>query len=345
MPFSSTDDATKQAEVLPASELMSDGSRSAVSKDSGQVPACPLCEAPNPKSVGSITPEQLKAAWQALGVSISDGAFGPLPEVSTVHLWQCVNCGFEYSHLALAGGALFYEELQRQLPNYYPRELPEYTRAVLFALEHRIPEVLDVGCGSGAFLDLARKAGLRTYGVELNPKAAAMAQQAGHTIYNDLLETIIARGQHPRFSLVTTWQVLEHVTDPVGFLRDCAQFVKPGGYLAVAVPAEDGINSLSPYNPHVWPPHHVTRWRLKHLRQLGEKIGLKYFTGGNDPMNAYAARYMWQLHNDLAPALKYKPYPGGKLLPRFLGAILARTRVERCLPDWGHSTYAFFIAR
>ena len=307
-------------------------------------PACALCAQENPTVVASVTPAQIQEAWGILGVSISTAALGDLALLETIKLWRCNNCGFEYSHLNLAGGALFYEELQRQLPNYYPTDSTEYSRAIQFACAHSIDEVLDVGCGAGAFLDLAKKAGLRTHGVELNPKGAAIARQKGHIVYNDLLRTIIAGGNHPRFELVTTWQVLEHVSDPVGFLWECAQFIKPGGCLAVAVPAEDGINSLSPFNPHVWPPHHVTRWRLTHLRQLGTKIGLKFVSGGNDPLNPYNARYMWELHNRLAPAFGYKPYIGGNSLSKMLAFASAKTGLHRFLPDWGHSTYAFFTS-
>ena len=307
-------------------------------------PACALCGQEKPTVVASVTPAQLQDAWRIIGVTISRAALSDLARLETVKLWRCTNCGFEYSHLEFAGGALFYEELQQQLPNYYPTDSAEYSRAIQFAREHGIGEVLDVGCGAGAFLDLAKKTGLRTHGVELNPKGAAIARSKGHTVYNDLLRTIIAAGDHPRFDLVTTWQVLEHVSDPAGFLWECAQLMKPGGYLAVAVPAEDGINSLSPYNPHVWPPHHVTRWRLTHLRQLGTKIGLKFVSGGNDRLNPYNARHMWELHNQLAPVFGYKQYPGGKFLPKVLALASAKTGLHKLLPDWGHSTYAFFTS-
>lgn len=307
--------------------------------------ACPLCECPHPIVRDSIKPGQIVKAWQALGVELSPAALGDFGSLAQVYLWECSSCGFQFSHLDHAGSALFYEELQCQLPNYYPPVSAEYPRAIAFAREHALTEVLDVGCGAGAFLNLAKKSGLDTHGIELNPKAAAVAREAGHTIYNELLETIIARGNYRRFSLVTTWQVLEHVPDPVTFLGECAELLKPGGFLAVAVPAEDGINSLAPYNPHVWPPHHVTRWRLKHLRQLGDKLQLKFIDGGNDPFDAYNARGMWELHNKLAPVFGYNPYPGGWFLPKLMAAGAARVHLHRLLPEWGHSTYAFYQKR
>jgi SAM-dependent methyltransferase len=316
----------------------------AQSRRAGEATACPLCHETQLSLLQSVQTEQLVEAWKVLGVTFTGGVPSEIESAEELKLWHCPSCGFEFSELERAGGAEFYKQLQQQLPNYYPRESPEYSRAILFAREHQLHEVLDVGCGAGAFLDQAGKAGLQTFGVELNPEAAAMARRAGHTIYNQLLSDIIQRGEHRKFELVTTWQVLEHVSDPVGFLADCAKFVAPGGYLAVAVPAEDSINSLCPYNPHVWPPHHVTRWRLKDLRRLGQKVGLRFYRGGNDPMNPYNARNMWELRNQLAPIFGYPEIPGGRILPKAAAAIAARTGLSKLLPAWGHSTYAFFQA-
>jgi SAM-dependent methyltransferase len=302
---------------------------------------CVLCGSDS-TTVAFVTVDQLRQAWKIMGVSFSSAAFGNLLRDEKINLWQCRNCGFEFSHLEHAGNGSFYEELQRQLPQYYHSGSPEFARAIRFARENQLHDVLDVGCGTGAFLDLAENAGLRTYGVELNPEAAASARLKGHVIYDELLETLIARGQHQRFDFVTLWQVLEHVSDPVAFLKQCATFLKASGYLALAVPSENGINALCRGNPHFWPPHHVTRWRLKDLRRVGEQAGLKFLVGGNDSFNPYNARYMWELHNRLAPAFAYSSRKGGSLLPKIIAAAVARVRLGRILPAWGHSTFAFY---
>src|SRR5688500_16311290 len=249
---------------------MSDESAKPVEIPSAQSvsPRCPLCGGTQATSIDSLTPAEIQIAWRTVGVPVSTAALGDLAQADRVHHWRCPNCLFEYSDPNYAGGAKFYGELQTALPRYYPSEALEFARALAFARAYKLSDVLDVGCGAGAFLNLAKSAGLRTHGIELNPKAAAIAEAGGHVIYSQLLHEIIAAagGKQPRFSLVTAWQVLEHVPDPGAFLRDCAQFVKAGGYLAVAVPTEAGINRLCPYNPHLWPPHHITRWRLAHLR-------------------------------------------------------------------------------
>ena len=330
-----------------ASEQETDATKEAAAKSHAVAPgdnACALCGVDSPVSVDAVTPSQLQAAWKLMGVSFSPEALGELLRVDRIHLWRCGNCGFEYSDLKQAGNGAFYEELQRQFSNYYPADSAEFLRAVNFARELQLKDVLDVGCGEGAFLDLARKAGLQTHGVELNAKAAAVARSKGHKVYDELLESMVARKNQPRFDLVTLWQVLEHVSEPVDFLKQCASFLRPTGYLAVAVPSESGVNTLCPYNPHCWPPHHVTRWRVKDLRRAGEKAGLKFLSGGNDPANMYHARSMWELHNKLAPAFGYSPRPGGKLFPKIVAAGATRLGATNLLPEWGPSTFAFYRA-
>jgi hypothetical protein len=113
--------------------------------------ACAICGADSPSSVDAVTPSQIEAAWKLMGVSLSREALGDLVGVERIHLWQCRNCGFEYSDLKYAGRGAFYEELQRQLSNYYPANSTEFSRAVNFAREFQLSEVLDVGCGEGAF--------------------------------------------------------------------------------------------------------------------------------------------------------------------------------------------------
>ena len=77
-------------------------------------------------------------------MKLSPESLGGLTGMSRIHLWHCNDCGFEYSHLDQAGGGLFYEQLQRQLPNYYPTQMPEYERAINFARRHQLTEVLDI---------------------------------------------------------------------------------------------------------------------------------------------------------------------------------------------------------
>lgn len=100
--------------------------------------------------------------------------------------------------------------------------------------------LLDVGCGSGAFLARMRDAGYAVQGLEVDAEAVAAARAAGLSVAHGTLDDGVLEltgGAGPRhFDVVTAWHVLEHVHEPVSFLRRAAAHLKPGGRLVVATP-------------------------------------------------------------------------------------------------------------
>jgi SAM-dependent methyltransferase len=94
--------------------------------------------------------------------------------------------------------------------------------------------VLDIGCGNGRVMMQLRSVGWEVRGVEPDPKSAAHARIAGLDVRTGLLEP----GAWPEghFDAITTNHVIEHLHDPVGILRTCAQVLKPGGQISIATP-------------------------------------------------------------------------------------------------------------
>jgi 2-polyprenyl-3-methyl-5-hydroxy-6-metoxy-1,4-benzoquinol methylase len=95
--------------------------------------------------------------------------------------------------------------------------------------------LLDVGCATGAFLQLAQNNGWEIRGTEYSPYAAKFA--------GDLLKADIycghlmdARYQDSFFDVVTFWHVLEHLHDPMRYLEEAHRILKPSGLLVIAVP-------------------------------------------------------------------------------------------------------------
>lgn len=306
-------------------------------------PTCLLCDSPNCEPGRSLTLGQLLTGWKAHGVEFSAEAW-PYPDDSrAVEVWKCGSCGFEFSDPALAGNAQFYVELQKHgADTYYPKDSLEFHRAIHFAKERGLSTVLDVGCGAGAFLNLAKAAGMKTHGVELNPEGAKVARAAGHHIYDSLLGDLLATGTMPKFDLVTSWQVLEHVSAPVQFLKECGQFVRKGGFLGIAVPCEKTMRWICPYDPHGWPPHHVSRWRLEDLELIGSRAGLRLVGSGADPLYGRLGEHFWTLHNRLAPLLGFKPHRGGTFLPKLFWYLYRKSGARHWSPIDGSSIYAFY---
>ena len=310
----------------------------------GQSPLkCLLCSDTRLKIAARLTPREIRALWHECGTDFPPKALGKVDEVTETILWQCSRCGFQFFDPTLAGDGSFYELLDSS--EYYCSTRPEFQRTTQFAVKHKIETVLDVGCGSGDFLDQARHAGLRTFGLELSPSAAAKARAKGHRIFDKLLHQLPADTCPGGFDLITLFQVLEHVPDPVGTLKHASAHLKPGGYLSIAVPSRSGIYRLMQWDPTQWPPHHISRWRLHDLKTLAERTNLRLAKYGGDILLGSSIRQAMLVSQRTSAALgKQSPANTGKL-PGLISWIYRKSGLKHLAPNWGPSIYAYFEKR
>jgi 2-polyprenyl-3-methyl-5-hydroxy-6-metoxy-1,4-benzoquinol methylase/ribosomal protein S27E len=96
------------------------------------------------------------------------------------------------------------------------------------------PRLLDVGCATGLFLEVARDAGAKAEGLDLSGFAVEQARNKGFTVrQGQLADAGLADGS---FDVLTMWDIIEHVTDPQGLLKECHRVLAPGGALAISTP-------------------------------------------------------------------------------------------------------------
>jgi SAM-dependent methyltransferase len=96
-------------------------------------------------------------------------------------------------------------------------------------------DLLDVGCGSGAFLLALEDAGWRCSGVEIDAGAVEAAHKAGleRIRQGDFLE---AGYPDSSMDVVRFWHSLEHLRSPRAALVEARRILRPGGKLLVGVP-------------------------------------------------------------------------------------------------------------
>ena len=106
--------------------------------------------------------------------------------------------------------------------------------------------LLDVGCGDGLFLKVARDAGWRVEGIEFSPEGARLSsRRLGRPVaVGDLAEAAGLRGP---FDVVTLWHVLEHLVSPAPMIDAVRLRLHPGGLIAVAVPNLDNLPMRAAY--------------------------------------------------------------------------------------------------
>lgn len=90
--------------------------------------------------------------------------------------------------------------------------------------------VLDVGCGMGGFLEVAREAGYAVAGVEVSEAAAKHVRA---TINIEVAHSDLPAAGFPpeSFDVISLWDVLEHLPAPDATLQQAYRLLRPGGYL------------------------------------------------------------------------------------------------------------------
>ncbi len=99
----------------------------------------------------------------------------------------------------------------------------------------RAGRLLDVGCGLGTFLGLARSSGWQVWGTEVSDYAVGwIDKRLKIEVFKGNLEDA---GFEPNFfDVITMWHVLEHLPDPFRTLRTAWQLLKEDGIIVIEVP-------------------------------------------------------------------------------------------------------------
>ena len=126
--------------------------------------------------------------------------------------------------------------------------------------------ILDAGCGSGRnMVDLARRGAVT--GVELSAPSVerARARGCGEVVEGSVLEMPFADDS---FELAVSLDVIEHLEDDLGALRELRRVVAPGGALLLTVPAYEWL-----WSGHDEINHHQRRYTRRSLQRVAEQAG------------------------------------------------------------------------
>jgi SAM-dependent methyltransferase len=136
--------------------------------------------------------------------------------------------------------------------------------------------VLDVGCSAGYFVDAAVRRGFDATGVEPSSWLCARARErVGEARIVEGTFEKVAFDRAP-FDVVTMWDVLEHVPDPISFLARARAVLRPGGLLLLNVPARD--TWMATLLGSKWPlllPEHLFYFSRRSLQIAFESSGFE----------------------------------------------------------------------
>ena len=229
------------------------------------MPSCPLCGSTTLKQLNSLCVADLAQIYlRAYQINVAK-FFG----TSEISLLLCDRCDLRFYYPLVTGDAEFYEQLSVH-EDYYMDDKPEFNFAK--ALISTEDMVLEIGGGRGAF---GKSIVTENYmGLEFSRSAVVKAEQNGVRM---AMESVQEHALHNRgrYDVVCSFQVLEHVSDPRGFLEAAMSCLKYGGILIVSVPSYDSFLRTAPNLVSNMPPHHVTFWSDRALFSIADILGAR----------------------------------------------------------------------
>lgn len=140
-----------------------------------------------------------------------------------------------------------------------------------------IRHLIDVGAGYGIFLDEWRKRSPYAHLVAVEPSAALAAQcrAKGFEVEENIVEHVGTK--YEGFAdLVVCFEVLEHVHEPIDFLKSLMRLAKPGGMVFVSTLCIDGfdLQTLWDKSNQISPPHHINFLSVRGFEKLFRRAGL-----------------------------------------------------------------------
>lgn len=273
---------------------------------------CPICSYELLPSGDIISVAGIFERWKGAHEFKPEVVQEHLQQSSTIHLYRCPNCLLEIYLPPVIGTESFYQELQDdRTVSYYREDKWDFDEALK---EVRSCEtILEIGCGPGSFLAKAKPRVKKACGTEFSKSAMQIARGRGLEVYGLGADLSDLKGT---FDAAFSFHVLEHVQDPIGFVRDMSAFVKPGGIVCISVPNQDGPLKHIPEALMNMPPHHVTRWQLKTFQALADQLKFRIVRVAYEPL--LLENYSYYSHFWLNSRL-----PAATAIHRMLKQVLA----------------------
>lgn len=159
----------------------------------------------------------------------------------------------------------------------------EQTKYEVMYLKNTKGKLLDIGCGSGSFLEFMRKNGWETTGVDFDEKAIEAATAKNLNVKLGSLRE--QKFPNDYFDAITLAHVIEHVYNPVELLKECYRILKTNGKIVIATPNSESLGHK--YFKENWrglePPRHFQVFSPRSLPQAIKQSGfskLFFFTSG-----------------------------------------------------------------
>jgi len=192
---------------------------------------------------------------------------------ATVKIDKCCLCGLEFANPMFAVSNDWYANFEK-----YGWRWEFYQ--CLKDLSGNQTTILEVGCGEGYFLDLARCKGYKAVGIDFNRKAVEIAKEKGMEAYVSNINSVKLYNDQ-KFNAVVFFHVIEHLDNLETFFKDISEIMPTNSTLHFSCPGPRRFTTHLENKRvglrDVWdyPPFHQSRWNLNAADKLLLRFGWK----------------------------------------------------------------------
>jgi len=139
-------------------------------------------------------------------------------------------------------------------------------------INHSNKSILDIGSGTGSFLEYLNSKGWHSIGVEPNEKAKRLSDAKNVISVKNSSEI-----QNHTFDVISMWHVLEHVEDLKHQFQEFERLLNPDGIIVIAVPNHKSYDAS--YYKNFWAaydvPRHIWHFSESSIKKISKKYGFQ----------------------------------------------------------------------
>ena len=202
----------------------------------------------------------------------------PLRNFPKAELLQCRQCSFVFCSKIPTDEQLqhYYGQSYERTKYFSPITRARYNEVLDSFEKHRSSnKILDIGCGYGFFLEVAKERGWEVYGTELSDEAIAICEAKGiKTFKGKIIDNSYS---DEKFDIITSFEMIEHINYPIEYTQQIKRLLKPGGKAYVTTPNFNAVlryRLKEAYNVIEY-PNHLIYFTKNTLQSLFEQHGFE----------------------------------------------------------------------
>ena len=240
----------------------------------------PLSDSNNVKLIKTFEVVDVIKRWiNEFGIDITD-EFVNIGKY--IYLYRCNDSGLLFFEPKIEGSAKIYKELQNTFDWYYLDDKWEYDIAKNEI--KKFDNIIEIGCGKGTFIKKVLKdSSINIVGLETSSEAVNDARSNNLPVYLNHIGEYVKENPNSKIDVIIAFQVLEHLTNPLEFLKTHIKHLAKGGKLIICVP---NLDCFYKYSDELldMPPHHATKWSVQSFRYLEKVLPIKLKKVSYEPL-------------------------------------------------------------